>query len=94
MIASPDRLPANEERLSANEIAKMAKTDLGVTRFVAECDLPTAFGDFRLRAYRSGVTEPTVVVKGNVTGENVLVRVHDQVSTKGGLSLLISLPHP
>jgi hypothetical protein len=53
---------------------------LGVTHFIAECELPTEKGSFRLRAYRSGNTEPTVVIKGRPTGENVLVRVHDQVS--------------
>jgi hypothetical protein len=47
--------------------------------FVAECELPTARGDFRLRAYRAGGSEPTVVVKGDVRGGDVLVRVHDQV---------------
>lgn len=54
---------------------------LGLTPvdFVAECELPTQVGAFRLRAYRAGGTEPTVVVKGDVSGSDVLVRVHDQV---------------
>ena len=48
--------------------------------FVAECDLPTKhYGHFRLRGYRNGGAEPTVIVRGDVTGEDVLVRVHDQV---------------
>ena len=52
---------------------------------MGECELPTQFGDFKLRAYRTGaldgsVHEPTVVIAGDVSGDDVVVRVHDQVS--------------
>jgi hypothetical protein len=50
------------------------------TEFVAECDLPTQYGTFKLRGYRDGLgKEPTVVMLGDVSGEDVIVRVHDQV---------------
>lgn len=49
--------------------------------FVAECDLPTKFGKFRLRGYRFGTKEPTVVFLGDVSGDDVIVRVHDQCFT-------------
>lgn len=59
------------------------------TRFVAECDMPSTMGNFRMRAYtyrENGGTmnklEPIVVVAGDVSDEeNVLVRVHDQCFT-------------
>jgi hypothetical protein len=68
--------------LSSEEAAAVAPTSAPTplpVEFVAECDLPTAVGQFRLRAYRAGGAEPTVVVKGDVRGQDVLVRVHDQV---------------
>jgi GTP cyclohydrolase II len=56
------------------------------TSFVAECEMPTAHGDFRMRSYRhessSQKLEPVVIVSGDVNdAENVIVRVHDQCFT-------------
>lgn len=59
------------------------------TRFVAECDLPSLMGNFKMRAYTyrengdmTNKLEPIVVVAGDVSNEeNVLVRVHDQCFT-------------
>ena len=53
-----------------------------LTRFVAECELPNTFGNFRLRAYRRGSEEPMAIVLGNFSsGNDILVRVHDQSFT-------------
>lgn len=56
------------------------------TRFVAECEMPTELGTYRMRSYvYSSPTqslEPIAMVYGDIRGkENVLVRVHDQCFT-------------
>jgi 3,4-dihydroxy-2-butanone 4-phosphate synthase/GTP cyclohydrolase II len=56
------------------------------TNFVAECDMPTALGHFRMRSYayssKAQNLEPIVMICGDVKGcENVIVRVHDQCFT-------------
>lgn len=50
---------------------------------VAEAELPTSFGDFRLHAYRSMLDEHQhlALVKGDISGGDVLVRVHSQCLT-------------
>lgn len=51
---------------------------------IEEVDLPTAWGHFRLRMYRSRVTnlEHLALVKGDISGEeSVLVRVHSECFT-------------
>jgi 3,4-dihydroxy 2-butanone 4-phosphate synthase/GTP cyclohydrolase II len=51
---------------------------------VAEVDLPTEFGDFRLHLYRSDLDNyhHLALVKGDITGKSdVLVRVHSQCLT-------------
>jgi 3,4-dihydroxy 2-butanone 4-phosphate synthase/GTP cyclohydrolase II len=51
---------------------------------VASAALPTAYGDFRVIAFESGLDRETHValVKGEIgTGENVLVRVHSRCLT-------------
>ena len=51
---------------------------------VASAALPTAYGDFRVIAFESGLDKETHValVKGEIgTGENVLVRVHSRCLT-------------
>ncbi|CAM9655272.1 unnamed protein product [Chrysoparadoxa australica] len=65
----------------------------GTTQFVAECDLPTSKGLFRLRSYRyKGVGkehEPVVMVAGDLSGgNNINVRVHDQCQTSEVLGSL------
>lgn len=59
------------------------------TNYIAECNLPSILGDFKMRAYtyrEAGETqnklEPVVVVMGDVQDqEDVMVRVHDQCFT-------------
>ena len=59
------------------------------TKFIAECHIPSIFGDFNMRAYtyregkdQNNKLEPVVIVMGDVEGqEDVLVRVHDQCFT-------------
>ncbi len=50
---------------------------------IAETDLPTPLGDFRLHAYRSEIDDfqHLALVKGDITGGEVLVRVHSQCLT-------------
>ncbi|MBO6167343.1 MAG: bifunctional 3,4-dihydroxy-2-butanone-4-phosphate synthase/GTP cyclohydrolase II [Kiritimatiellae bacterium] len=51
---------------------------------VEDVDLPTAYGHFRLRMYRSRITglEHLALIKGDVSdGEPVLVRVHSECFT-------------
>ena len=79
--ASPDSLDTRRSIVlssAAEASTTAALSSLAAFSFVAECDLPTARGSFRLRGYRHNGDEPSVVVKGDVRGENVLVRVHDQ----------------
>lgn len=55
-----------------------------VVTFVAESQLPTARGPFRVRAYRDAAsgTEPLAILAGDVEGrEGLLVRVHDECLT-------------
>lgn len=49
----------------------------------AEASLPTAFGDFRVVAYREPTTgkEHAAIIKGDVTGADVLCRVHSECLT-------------
>lgn len=51
--------------------------------FIAETNLPTNKGNFRLRAYRSNNgAEPLALIESNLKNKfNVLVRVHDQCVT-------------
>ena len=63
------------------------------TRYVAECRMPTTFGEFRMRSYKYRSTaqllEPIVMVAGNIENkENVIVRVHDQCFTSEVLGSL------
>ena len=50
---------------------------------VAEVDMPTPLGDFRLHAYRSMIDDyqHLALVKGDITKGEVLVRVHSQCLT-------------
>jgi len=67
----------------AQIISHRLKTERLVHR-VAEANLPTAFGDFRVIAYQNDVDrrEHVALVKGDVTGrEDVLVRMHSECLT-------------
>ena len=68
---------------NADLIAYRRKFDKLVEK-VEEVDLPTDYGHFRLKMYRSRITglEHLALVKGDVTGpEPVLVRVHSECFT-------------
>lgn len=57
-----------------------------VTKFIAECNMPTDLGNYRMRSYRYSSPqqnlEPIVMMCGDLNGkEDVLVRVHDQCFT-------------
>jgi GTP cyclohydrolase II len=56
------------------------------TDFIAECELPTKLGSFRMRSYvytsKHQRLEPVVLIAGDVSGKaNVLTRIHDQCFT-------------
>lgn len=64
---------------------------LPLVELVAETNLPTARGTYRVRAYRDRIsgTEPLAIVYGEVEGRrNVLVRVHDECLTSEVLGSL------
>jgi 3,4-dihydroxy 2-butanone 4-phosphate synthase / GTP cyclohydrolase II len=52
-------------------------------RFEAEANVPTVHGTFRLRGYYDIKTgaDHVAIIKGNPTGENVLVRMHSECIT-------------
>ena len=52
-------------------------------RFEAEANVPTIHGNFRLRGYYDIKTgaEHVAIIKGNPTGEDVLVRMHSECIT-------------
>lgn len=63
------------------------------TLFVAECELPTKLGGFRMRSYihssETQYLEPVVLINGNIAGKkDVLVRIHDQCFTSEVLGSL------
>lgn len=66
----------------ADLIAYRRRTEKLVTR-VEEVDLPTDYGHFRLRMYRSQPDglEHLVLIKGDLSGEPPLVRVHSECFT-------------
>jgi GTP cyclohydrolase II len=47
----------------------------------AEAEIPTTHGTFRLIVYRIGGEEHLAVVRGDVTGDDVLCRVHSECMT-------------
>lgn len=82
-VASTDKTHSFPPSVPANGTPQPSAQSQPAPRceFVAECDLPTKWANFRLRAYRFGGGEPTCVVAGDVSGEDVLVRIHDQCFT-------------
>jgi len=68
----------------ASLIAYRRRTEKLVENAVDEVDLPTDWGHFRLRMYKSRITglEHLALIKGDVSnGEPVLVRVHSECFT-------------
>ena len=65
------------------ELIKYRRKKENLIEKVAETDLPTVFGEFRLHAYRSMVDDyqHLALVKGDIAKGEVLVRVHSQCLT-------------
>jgi len=70
--------------LTVAELIRHRLSNESIVERVASPRLPTAFGEFRLHAYRSGLTgeEHIALVRGEIDpDEPVLVRVHSQCLT-------------
>lgn len=70
--------------ISVQDIIEYRRIKENFIEKVAEADLPTAFGNFRVHVYRNKVTgeEVTALVKGEITGNKpTLVRVHSECLT-------------
>lgn len=65
------------------DLVKYRSKKENLIKKVAETNLPTSFGEFRLCAYRSIVDDfqHLALVKGNVSAGEALVRVHSQCLT-------------
>ncbi len=80
-------LYAQEHGLKFITVAQLVSYRLTKERLVeriAEADLPTGFGDFRIIAYQSPIDdrEHVALVKGDIDGkEDVLVRMHSECLT-------------
>ncbi|MBK9769359.1 MAG: bifunctional 3,4-dihydroxy-2-butanone-4-phosphate synthase/GTP cyclohydrolase II [Candidatus Obscuribacter sp.] len=78
---------ADKHGLKLITIAQMIAYRLAKERFVvreADCELPSAYGNFRVYAYRNTLDnrEHLAVVKGDVQGkDDVLIRVHSECLT-------------
>jgi len=78
---------ARKHNLKFINIAQLIAYRLVRERFVvreAECTLPSAYGDFKLYAYRNTIDgqEHLAIVKGDVANKNdVLIRVHSECLT-------------
>eukprot|EP01023_Acetabularia_acetabulum_P047765 TRINITY_DN5038_c0_g2_i2.p1 TRINITY_DN5038_c0_g2~~TRINITY_DN5038_c0_g2_i2.p1 ORF type:complete len:296 (+),score=21.52 TRINITY_DN5038_c0_g2_i2:118-1005(+) len=78
----------NGEENNYRVVCEVEDASLVLTEFVAETQLPTIHGRFRLRGYRHSIdggqtgTEPVAVIMGKVEeGVDVKVRVHDACFT-------------
>ena len=77
--------PVLTSELKHEEVLTVLKK-MHETNFVAECQMPTIFGHYRMRSYSYSSSaqklEPIVMICGETRDcENVLVRVHDQCFT-------------
>lgn len=70
------------EHLTSNNIIHVNR-DNNRIRFEAEANIPTIHGDFRVRGYYDIKTgaDHVAIIKGNPTGEDVLVRMHSECIT-------------
>ena len=70
------------EHLTAHNINHVHR-DNNRIRFEAEANIPTIHGDFRVRGYYDIKTgaDHVAIIKGNPTGEDVLVRMHSECIT-------------
>lgn len=85
-VESSEKQQTPPEAESSTETLPSDKIETHWTQYVAECNMPTDLGVFKMRSYvyssRSQQLEPIVMVAGDVRNkENVLVRVHDQCFT-------------
>jgi len=70
------------DHLTSNNINHVHR-DNNRIRFEAEANIPTIHGDFRVRGYYDIKTgaDHVAIIKGNPTGEDVLVRMHSECIT-------------
>jgi 3,4-dihydroxy 2-butanone 4-phosphate synthase/GTP cyclohydrolase II len=70
------------EHLTSNNITHVNR-DNNRIRFEAEANIPTIHGDFKVRGYYDIKTgaDHVAIIKGNPTGEDVLVRMHSECIT-------------
>ena len=68
---------------SIEDLIKYRSEKDGLIEMMAETQLPTKYGDFKLRAYRSKIDDyqHLALIKGDITEGEVLVRVHSQCLT-------------
>jgi 3,4-dihydroxy 2-butanone 4-phosphate synthase / GTP cyclohydrolase II len=68
---------------SIEDLIKYRRVKEKLIEKVAEVELPTPYGDFRMHAYRSTIDDyqHLAVVKGDITRGEVMVRVHSQCLT-------------
>jgi 3,4-dihydroxy 2-butanone 4-phosphate synthase/GTP cyclohydrolase II len=70
------------EYLKSNNIDNVSYPNNRI-RFEAEANVPTIHGNFRLRGYYDIKTgaDHVAIIKGNPSGEDVLVRMHSECIT-------------
>ncbi len=68
---------------SIEDLIKYRRSRENLIEKVADVEMPTAFGSFRLHAYKSMIDDyqHLALVKGNISSGEVLVRVHSQCLT-------------
>ena len=68
---------------SIEDLIKYRRSRENLIEKVAEVEMPTAFGSFRLHAYKSMIDDyqHLALVKGNISSGEVTVRVHSQCLT-------------
>ena len=79
------------KRMTVPSLIEYRKRTECFVQKIAEADLPSKYGHFRIHAYESKLDGKThlAIVKGNIKGkENVLVRVHSECLTGDALGSL------
>lgn len=74
----------NLEIMTIRDLIEYRASQENLVNFVAESNLPTEYGDFRIKLFRSKVdnTLNIAFVRGDISGKkNVLVRVHSECLT-------------
>jgi len=82
----PPILPSSSSSPAVVVLNQHGEDAAAEARFVAECEMPTDRGNFRMRSYRCkgiyAALEPVALTYGSLAGkENVLARIHDQCLT-------------